>query len=169
MIIKNISLSNTQSINQIKKIGIVPFPYTFFNSIRAGGSTSHREFSPVDYEKRSSYLYVLPRVNSLNDKFIILNQAYEKNWRAYAVNDNMLLSNYLPFLFGNRIQNHVLINNWANGWTLAEVNNPYIVILFVPQYLLFFGIVLFALYFTLLIKESTKEFKQYLGLGRGGK
>ena len=53
-------------------------------------------------------------------------------------------ANAFPFLFGKEIKDHVLVNNWANGWLLPNDTNTYsLVIVFLPQYLEYFGFILF--------------------------
>jgi hypothetical protein len=46
-----------------------------------------------------------------------------------------------PFLGGRELKNHVLINNWENGWILNSKldNNSKIIIVYLPQYLEFAG------------------------------
>jgi len=51
----------------------------------------------------------------------------------------------LPMFFGERLREHVKINNWANGWKI-EGNEKYsYVIVFWPQYLQYAGFVVLAL------------------------
>jgi hypothetical protein len=47
------------------------------------------------------------------------------------------LSTYLPFLFGHRLSDHILANNWANGWQTESGGR--IIILYLPQYLEYLG------------------------------
>jgi len=70
------------------------------------------------------------------------------------------VNSYFPFLFGEELKDHVLVNNWANGWKLSKnqlsivcsqsksklnqlstnCKQPIkIVIVFWPQYLEFLG------------------------------
>lgn len=62
---------------------------------------------------------------------IILSQAYDPGWRAY--------------LNGRELKDHVLVNNWANGWVLSEEEGGEVKIIFIPQYLQFVGFGLLAL------------------------
>lgn len=76
-------------------------------------------------------------------KVLILNQAYEKGWLAF---DN-----------GQRLKNHVLVDNWANGWTLPQdfdSKKSNIVILFWPQYLEYAGFIAIISFLILVIKNK---------------
>lgn len=81
------------------------------------------------------------------NEHIILSQAYDPGWRAY--------------LNGRELKDHVLVNNWANGWIVPEnacVNGDcQVKIIFWPQYLQFigFGLLTFTLLWSLfLYKEN---------------
>lgn len=67
-------------------------------------------------------------INS-EDKTILLSQAFDPGWHAY--------------LNGRELKNHVLVNNWANGWVVPEgecgSGECQVKIIFWPQYLQFIG------------------------------
>ena len=68
-------------------------------------------------------------------KVITNNQAFYNGWKAY--------------LDGEKLDNHVLVNNWANGWVVDEdtdVGN--IKIVFWPQYLEYIGFGMLILTFS---------------------
>ncbi len=101
-----------------------------------------------------------------NSSVLVLPQSFEKGWKAYRINVKCQMSNVkcfilssFPFFFGKELNNHVLVNNWANGWilnneTMKQFNpekiasqfngagNSTIVFLFLPQYLEYLGFVL---------------------------
>jgi hypothetical protein len=76
-----------------------------------------------------------------------LNLSYEKGFRAYYLNcassiTCALKESLTPF-FAKEIPEHVLVNNWANGWLVTNGNQ--IAIIFLPQYFEYLGfIVLFV-------------------------
>ncbi len=55
---------------------------------------------------------------------LVLSQSFNTGWVAYLLPSCELsvvrckLANFLPFIFGEQLTNHVLVNNWANGWVL---------------------------------------------------
>jgi len=158
----NISISNRKSINNLGKIILYPIPYDFITSIKTSSQNTVSTSSVVQsnlfsVEHSSSFLYKIqiPTYNIQgSDPTITLNQGFDEGWKAYEMNEepNWLQSNF-PFLFGTELKEHVLINNWANGWALdsskpkAESLNRHIVILFLPQYLQFIGFGLLGLTF----------------------
>ncbi|HLC94738.1 MAG TPA: hypothetical protein VJH96_04185 [Patescibacteria group bacterium] len=122
VILNNFSIGKTETINRLKSVRVIPFPYNFFQSIQTGTKQMVDQSTPL----------------------IMLDEAYEKNWRAYAVSEttarNPLLALFAP-LVGKELKNHVLVNNWANGW-VVENQSEEVVIVFLPQYLEFVGFIL---------------------------
>ncbi len=60
---------------------------------------------------------------------VIYNQAFDPGWKAYSN--------------GKELTNHVIINNWANGWTIPQADegaNRNITFFFLPQILEFIGL-----------------------------
>lgn len=55
----------------------------------------------------------------------MLSQSYDPMWKAYEVTECKLgfLCTWLPYVFGKEIQEHVLVNNWANGWKIDSDNS----------------------------------------------
>ncbi len=137
VILTNQSIGDLPTINQIKSIRMMPFPYSFFRSINW---QSFQTFNP--------------------NSAIFFNQAYEKNWKAYRIYNSKfrvqnLLNTYLPFIFGREIKNHVLANNWANGWVLDNATRQQgsnITIIFLPQYLEYLGFGLLIISFVYVLK-----------------
>ena len=140
MLLNNYSVNQDISLNRLKKISIKPFPYLYIQSIR---------ITPQTQQQKLVY---------------ILNQAYEKNWVAYIVDNNSqnIFVKLFPFLFGRKLTNHVLVNNWANGWTInhgacnAEHETCNVVIIFWPQYLEFAGFGLLIISFLTVTKLPSK-------------
>lgn len=135
--VSNLSIGNSVTENNIKNIRIIPFPYGYFQSIYWSGEN--------------------------NESSLILtnNQAFEKNWKAYYIeNGNNLnwIQKLFPFAFGKELTGHVLINNWSNGWIINGQESQNIVIVFMPQYLLIFGLIIILLVF--LIVWSAKSYRK---------
>lgn len=161
LILTNLSIGNVYTENQIKKIQIIPFPYVFFQSIKEKKSQqqpqSINRLISTNIKKLSPWLYSasINEPVSLNS-VLVLDQAFEKNWKAYRLKCQMTnvtcqVYSFFPFIFGEELKDHVLINNWANGWALHPQQagfapqGAHIVIIFLPQYLEFFGFVILIL------------------------
>jgi len=147
LLVDNISFGNSTTINQLKSIKIIPFPYSFLQSIKFQINKDIKEkqiISPVSQKKITPYLYTVNISNiEHNDDILFFDQAYEKGWKAW-VN-------------GKEIKDHVLVNNWANGWALRQGSAPQgtkIVIIFWPQYLEFAGFGLLILAVLVIVKKN---------------
>lgn len=136
--IDNLAFSDLPTTNELKEIIIAPFPYNFLSEIYFTNN--------LNTEK------------DLRQPIVVFNQSYAQGWKAYSVKiptSKLKFQNsfktLFPFVFGKELKNHVLVNNWANGWRLNEINatnatNAHqlqpmttVVIIFLPQYLEFLG------------------------------
>jgi hypothetical protein len=143
----NISLGNVKSVNDISQVKANQIPYEFLTDLKIetntppGLSVNTTDFS-VSHPNPSLYDIRLSNVTSLNAT-LILSQSFDSGWKAYAVNKVNLLNEMLPFLFGKEIKQHVLVNNWENGWTIDDTKqNSNIIIIYLPQYLEYLGFIL---------------------------
>lgn len=128
----NDSQGNIETTNELNKINVYPFP-----------------FDTIIYRS-----FVNQSPSQKNNKIYFFNQSYDTDWIAYQIHNSTYLTDLFPFIFGSKITNHVLINNWANGWILdndqqeiCNNQNCKIVVLFWPQYLEYigFGLLILAL------------------------
>jgi len=175
LILNNQAIGDVFSINRLLNIQVIPFPYRFFQAIHWQASnsgittSSAQSVNLTSTRKINRWLYAATlNQTDLTNTVISLNQAYEKNWRAYFIpNSQFSILNfqfvniYLPFLFGKEIKEHVLVNNWANGWRLrpeqtgtSATQRANITIIFWPQYLEFLGFGLLVIAFLVIIKMN---------------
>jgi len=121
----NISIGDSESINELKSVKVYTYPYqTLLNT-------------KIDYQAD-----IIDR-----NQLLIYYQSFDPDWNAYIVNKGNVINKYLPFLFGNKLTKHILINNWANGWIISpsqlnqseSVKTGQITIIFWPQYLEYLG------------------------------
>jgi hypothetical protein len=72
-------------------------------------------------------------------------------------NANLKMQNFithlLPFVFGTELKQHLLVNNWENGWVIS---NNQVVILYLPAYLEYLGLLLLFVIPILLSLKPTK-------------
>ncbi len=126
--IGSLGIKHSPSINDLSSIQIVPFPYYFLSKTKSRGN-----------EKRES--------------LFISSYSYNPGWHAYLVKTKDqkskikdVMASTLPFLFGKELKNHVLVNNWENGWiipnTKLKTQNAKPVVIFLPQYLEYLGFLL---------------------------
>jgi len=148
---RNTSPGRSVSKNTLKSLEISYFPYVFLQNIKIKSNEQFEKTiqETVSQEHPFVYLYVAQIPDSTNG-VITLSQSYSNSWKAYSFEKKPgLLQKILPFLFGKQIKNHVLVNGWANGWSVEEAKN--IVIVFLPQYLEYIGFILLILTFLVII------------------
>jgi hypothetical protein len=135
--INNVSVGNIPTINELSWIKVVPLPYSFLTEIRIekpGFENKIKQTISLNFTDLGFYKTINLPFDTPDGATIILNQAFEKGWVAFA---------------NGKLLNHVLINNWANGWQIND-QSP-ITIIYWPQYLEFLGFGLLILVFILLI------------------
>jgi hypothetical protein len=164
-----------KTVNDIKSIRVYRFPYNELVRLRfppkiqdVSNIIKPEQFLSAFsvYHPNTSY-YRITIDNPFDQaKTLVLNQSYHTGWRAYEIETcdkgqvtrnsfilspiSCLLSPYVPFLFGHELKEHVLVNNWANGWILPEQTTDNkqlttIVIFFLPQLLEWIGFALLLL------------------------
>lgn len=173
-VVKSVGKEIAQST--INSIDLFPIPAETIKNIKISAidtpsTLSSSEKKPVKFQKLSSFLYVVsPYPNS---QYIALSQAYQEGWKMYQIkNYESGIMKYaaktLPFLFGTEIKDHILVNNWANGWLLPTNNQQSqssLAIVFLPQYLEYAGfITLFGVLVWFVIpwlKEALRRIMKY--------
>lgn len=98
----------------------------------------------VPYDFLSGIVLVNQDSSNTNSRILTYYQGFDPGWRAYEVDSNSKLKGKFPMIFGEKLDNHVLVNNWANGWIYDPNNtNPNSVkVIYLPQYLQYFGYIL---------------------------
>lgn len=130
---------------------LYPLPYSFIQKIRFSrfGTTKTgniAQLEPVQFDQKSFSRYIA-RVKSQADQFLVFDQAYHDGWVAYEVSATSGIQQLVPFIGGKKLDTHVLMNNWANGWFVSAATDSAtspngektIVIVFMPQYLQYIG------------------------------
>ena len=132
VLFNNNSLSAAVTKNQIFDVNLYPIPY--YDLIQQSEPLSETISSRLYLQSTNHLFYykiTLPQ-NSSNPSYLTLPQSYSPGWLAFY------FDNYqMKFL-----NNHLLVNNWANGWELKNINNNIIYIFFWPQLLEFIGLLL---------------------------
>jgi hypothetical protein len=132
----NISEGNEKVVNTLERITVYQIPYYFLKNIRYVKNEKNSKTQddipayPVVIQRNFSHYDVEFKTTS-NDSILYLSQSYNPGWIAFADTKKL---------------DHVLVNNWANGWRLPEstANTTKVVIIFWPQYLEFLGFILLA-------------------------
>lgn len=155
------SFNRIPTVNDVSDISLSPIPYGFLTTIALypTGSMpiSHLE-QPKKASKENLSGYHLPYPDTKQNDTVILSQSHDDGWKAYETNN--FLAKMFPFLFGKELKNHVLVNNWANGWKLdaPATDGSEVTIIYLPQYLEFIGFLLLPIVFSILMFPSRFSF-----------
>jgi len=151
--IASLGIKGTKSINDLASIQFIPLPYYFLSEIGEGQeqTVSQRISIESQNEGNPSLYSVKLNSNQVKNSALAFSRSYDNGWKAYEmVNGKWSIVNGLklafPFIFGKELKNHVMVNNWENGWILdnsSMVNGQSsIIIVYLPQYLQYFGFLL---------------------------
>jgi hypothetical protein len=152
-----LGIKGTPSVNLISSIEFIPIPYEFLQNIKINSTPSQNLLTgKIISTKRVNPL--LFEVKTSGDPVVLtLAYDYEAGWKAYAINcSNALtcaLKENLAPIFGTEVKEHVLVDNWSNGWILGNAtnSNERIVIMFIPQSLELVGFLLIIIIFVPLL------------------
>ena len=134
----NISLGNYQTHNQLESVTVDIVDFDAYQKTKTQEIPTNSEL--VIYPKEiqiSPFLYKTNISTSSQNPTLIFSQNYNSGWLAFSFNG-------LKPVF---LKDHVLVNNWANGWQLpselkSDKLTSEIYIFFWPQLLEFFGFLL---------------------------
>ncbi len=126
-------------INDISTIQIYEIPYKTIKLLSAGTSNQSMtrqsgdltESAPtITHPNPAEYWVKVDQSVNLDNKTLVLSQSFNPGWKAYQVVSckrsvvscriKNFLSRISPFIFGEELKDHVLVNNWANGWLLPQ-------------------------------------------------
>jgi len=164
---ENKSYSNNESISNFGGLAMWHIPLDFIQQIRLDNNAATRTASQesVQSKRVNEIVYEVTFDKSIKENTTLtLRQGYHAGWSAYVIgNTNTqthFLQRYMPFLFGSRLRDHVLVNGWANGWVIESskcTNGCTIIVLFWPVYLLVFGYIVLIVTFLRLILVKYKS------------
>lgn len=163
----NISIGRVKTVNDLGRITVNPIPYRFLTGLKIVKENSNSQFIThnsqlvsVDHPNPSFYQIGLSNNLQLttNNQYLVLSQSYDDGWHAYQITNDWFTDSWymkllIPF-FQPEIKDHVLVNNWENGWRFepttynlqpfdsAQGKPTTIVIVYLPQYLEYFGFLL---------------------------
>jgi hypothetical protein len=173
----NISIGRTQTVNDLGQITVNPIPYRFLTSLKLVKDRNFNQQPTTDNQQLSVFhpnpsFYEIQIANNqlpgTNSQYLILSQSFDNGWHAYEITNDWLIDSwYMKLLipiFGKEIKDHVLINNWENGWKISNQLSAVssqkpltIVLIYLPQYLEYLGFGLMGISFIyLLMTRQTK-------------
>lgn len=162
--IENLGIKGTKAINYLNSIEFIPIPYEFLQTIKArsGESDTKQTGKILDVFEVNPTLFILSKDNL--PLIAELDLSYDKGFKAYYIkcdtNPECAIKAFLSPFYAEEEKDHVLVNNWANGWFLKE-NQSKVAIVFVPQYFGYLGMILLisSFIFILLSFHSRRKTK----------
>ena len=155
----NYAVGQEKRINDVASIQVVPIPAEYIQSISITSPdmtnvTPDNQATDVTINKSSPTYYSVEIPNAevkTGSALLVFSQNFDDSWLA------MRQSTSFPYLAP--AGNHVLVNNWANGWVL---NNPInesntetaIILFFWPQLFEYIGFLLLPLPFLFIWKAK---------------
>jgi len=127
--INNLSEGNEEVVNELYDVQIYRVPYRFLKQIKLvkGEVKTGSDWLGEFEVKHPNPSYYVVSLNGKGRGTLILSQAFDEGWVAYKGK-----------LFGKKIKDHLLVNNWANGWQI-EGDEEKIVLWYWPQALEYVG------------------------------
>lgn len=159
----NESIGDEKSINDLARIRIFTFPYEQLSELKTTNpyilqitdQDKSENISAVFHPNPAEYWITFSNTQMTNST-LVLNQAFNKGWIGFIKTGT--------FPYFSILGNHVVVNNWANGWTLPSnqvTNNEQttIYLFFWPQVLEWIGFILLPLpiIYAFLMKKSTHQ------------
>lgn len=147
------SFGRVASENIIENIEIAELPFDQLTNMTLGESLretkNNLEVKEVEKWGTSHYF-----VETKGEGLLVLGQGYEDGWMAFEFSEEpSFLEKLLPWFFGEPLE-HIQVNNWQNGWF---ANSGSIVVVFWPQYLEWFGLLILPAVFVLWIKPGNDK------------
>ena len=171
--IDNKSVGRERVVNDLGRITVNQIPYRFLTSLKVISNQApevieRKELMTADgliVEHPNQTFYQITVDKNQLDKNItlVLSQSYDKSWRAYEITNDWLVDSWymklLIPLFAKKLDGHVLVNNWENGWVLPENVSKTVVLIYLPQYLeyLGFGLLGVSTLYLLLTRKTKSE------------
>ena len=142
VLFNNNSLNDFPTQNKIFDVNLYPIPYYDLIQQSDPTSTTVSKRSYLSFQNHLFY-YRISLPVSPPSSYLVLPQSFDKGWLAF----------YFQGLKPVFLTHHVLVDNWANGWDISNINQT-VYLLFWPQLLEFLG-------FGLLIGSLVFIFKKH--------
>ncbi|HUV71974.1 MAG TPA: hypothetical protein VMW25_03110 [Clostridia bacterium] len=142
---ENIPIGRQKAVNDLKKVVVQLFPYRFLSEIALVSpsiSTNEPRLNTLTVNHPNPSLYKVEAKEIPRGSTLVLSQSYHPGWHAYALEaKDYPFKAFLAPVLGKEIKEHVLVNNWENGWQVnSQSSRVYLV--FLPQYLEYLGFLL---------------------------
>jgi len=161
------SVGRETASSTLSNIELYPIPYYLLKNIQVNtqSKTLPAAMPKVAQPAQQIAPFLYTVSSPEKSSYITLSQGYAEGWKAYRIKSGKWkVENWVkiifPFIFGEKLDEHVKVNNWANGWVVHDTNSQ-LVIIYLPQYLQYLGFGIFGGFLLWLIfgykKDTTKK------------
>lgn len=149
--LENAGIKGTPGVNTLYSVTFIPIAYQFLSQIQTGNPKVSNYQGKI--LSQTIYNPMLMTVKTEHSPTLLsLSYAYSSGFTAYEVScTNGIfcpLSYLFRPLFGNELK-HIMVSGWKNGWIVPRDGT--ILIIFIPQYLEYTGILILAITLTILL------------------
>lgn len=195
----DLAVGEENRINDVGPITVTSIPYTWLSAITTNNTTNdgvntNDSITSVEHPNPAYYKIQITESGErkTENETLILSQSFDPGWKAYELprTENgeqktkkiqQWIYETFPFIFGKELKDHVLVNNWENGWTIQKAENgkqktenanpssvirsprveaspqsSVIILFFLPQLLEWIGFLLLPIPFTFLFAMKGK-------------
>lgn len=147
----NWSFNQDETVNDLGKVAIYPIQWDFLSNIafvKPDFQANSKVVPLQSVEHQAPYLYTARINNDSEWKTLSLYQSFDPGWQAW------LYPGQFPLF---RLDNHIKIDNWANGWEILPNQSGTVIIFYWPQLLLWTGFGLMLGTFGVLIYKHRRK------------
>ncbi|MDA1337819.1 MAG: hypothetical protein O2871_00490, partial [bacterium] len=157
--IGNQSIGRVKTVNELYQVQTRYIPYEWLKNIYASTTPGvvgkplglSNRLKVIEVKKTHTYKYEV--ITNGENGLLILNQSFDKGWIMFP-------KVHFPN-FPDVRKDHVLVNNWANGWIINNgtnlIQDTRYTILFWPQYMQFAGYLVLGLWIIYLLLLTIRK------------
>ncbi len=141
----NWSFNRDETVNDLGKVAVYPIQWDFLTNIAfvKPNFEDNTQTIPLQFvNHQAPYLYTVKINDDNQSKILNLFQSFDSGWQAWIYPGKFPLQ---------RVENHLKINNWANGWEIGPHQTGTVIIFYWPQLLEWSGFILILGTFGVLI------------------
>ena len=151
---QNQSTEKRPSHNELKSLKIYLLPVNYLKTLRLERAGFNAPEVNANFtvapriEKINYHTYILNSESQEDFNFILL-QSFDEGWKAYKVNKDSRVGDFLPLLGGQKVEDHFTVNSWANGWNIDRLDDgEKLVVIYEPQILQDIGLAILLITLT---------------------
>ena len=142
----NFAVFPQPSTNDIAAVSLTPFPLTWLSQLSTQPlASAHHPASAVAFQTFFNDTVIQTSYPQEDNSTLMLSESFDPGFVLFSLPSFVppTLATTFPFLFGSPVGQHVLVDSWKNGWVLPSLgNDQQLVVVFLPQYLEYLGILL---------------------------